>query len=330
MIRFVTLLALALSLSFGAVHAQQSTTRNNSLRDGAQPFLSGGGDMTKVADMVELSLSKNSSGTSAISEKLCKERRACITPLELFTQIKLQHPDVGIGNDVGGLPSYLRTLVKNEHPKAGKRTVGRVVVKNGKRTMDYGYSREPAPGEVVWTDVNTGEEVLMGNCLNTIDIHSVSELVVTAERKRVGGPGASLDDCVSVVFSATQDGYVRWGVGSATGPLPPDVCNAQKQGNGAFAAWWGQCDTCVAAENVIRKILGPRAMVYQRFLYKVTEGRQELRFSRAVTEQVIYICQEDKNGQRTCGVYIRPEDWKEKKEISIPDNFWIADKGNCP
>lgn len=154
---------------------------SNSFRDGAQPFLTGaGGDMKAVADMADVSLAKNPAGTSPVSDKLCKEQRACITPLELFTQIKEKHPDVGIGNDVHDLPSYLRTLVKNEHPGEGKRTVGRVIVKNGVRKMDYGYSRAPAPGEAIWTDVNTGEEVFMGRCLNTIDLATVSELIVEA------------------------------------------------------------------------------------------------------------------------------------------------------
>jgi hypothetical protein len=169
-----------------AAQAKQREAKAESVSrtDGAQPFMrrtgSDAGDMTQVADWVTKSLARDASGRSPISPELCAKNRSCITPLELFTQIKEKHPDVGIGDDVSGLASYLGTLVKNEHPGEGKRTVGRVLIKNRVRKMDYGYSRMPAPGEAVWTDVNTGEEVLMGNCLNTIDLTTVSEVVVEA------------------------------------------------------------------------------------------------------------------------------------------------------
>ncbi|HET7796250.1 MAG TPA: hypothetical protein VFK72_00070 [Nevskia sp.] len=128
-------------------------------------------------------------------------------------------------------------------------------------------------------------------------------------------------DCVEITFSAVVRGRVRWGVATRKGPLPPDTCNAQRQGNGAWLAWYGDCDTCVPPVGLL---------VPHKFMYGVTEVRQTLRFSKRILEDIVYICLEDDLYNQTCGVYIRPEDWKGRTHIDIPDSMWRVDHGDCP
>ena len=138
-----------------------------------------------------------------------------------------------------------------------------------------------------------------------------------------------VEKCVELSFNAPVGGKVRWGVASATGPLPPSVCNAQKQGNGEWTAWTGQCDECTSAIEYIQGILGDKAEVYHKYLFNVTETRQTIRFSIAVWADVVYICLEGADGSRTCGVYERPQDWDGAYHVEIPDELWKSDE-NCP
>ena len=67
-----------------------------------------------------------------------------------------------------------------------------------------------------------------------------------------------------------------------------------------------------------------------RHLYSTKELRQTLRFSDAVQNAVVSVCLEDADGKRTCGVYMRPEDWKSRTQVEIPDPMWKWDDANCP
>lgn len=117
------------------------------------------------------------------------------------------------------------------------------------------------------------------------------------------------EKCVELTFNAPVGGKVRWGVASVDGPLPPSVCNAQKQGDEEWKAWYGKCDDCVGAIGYIRGILGDKAEIYHKYLYSVTASKQTLRFSTAIWLDLVYICLEYPDGNRTCGVYMRPQDW---------------------
>ena len=149
----------------------------------AQPFLvmqnEQHQDMNVAANLVQASLNRRPDGTALVSEDLCRKTRSCITPLEIYQAIKDKHPDVGLG-PLSELPAYMRSLAKNENPKPGKRTVGRVLDQGGTRSFDWSYQREPFTKEVTWNDPNTGEEVFMGHCLNVIDLSVVAEVKVTA------------------------------------------------------------------------------------------------------------------------------------------------------
>lgn len=145
------------------------------------------------------------------------------------------------------------------------------------------------------------------------------------------GPSRSLagtEPCVEVSFNAPEGSNVRWGIGSTSGPLPPSACNAQRQGDGPWQAWWGECDWCEPAYGYIRGVLGENAQVPHKYLYPTTATRQTLRFSSAVQSRLMYVCLETADGMHSCGVYVRSEDWKGKREIEISDTLWRYD-GSC-
>ena len=142
-------------------------------------------------------------------------------------------------------------------------------------------------------------------------------------------PKPVVEKCVELSFNASVGGKVRWGVASNHGPLPPSVCNAQRQGDGPWTAWAGWCDDCIGAIDYIRGVIGGKGEIYHKYLYPVTATRQTLRFSTAVWADLVYICLEDANGKRTCGVYMRPQDWKSSYNVNIQDVFWISD-ADCP
>ncbi|MSU74646.1 hypothetical protein EXS57_02610 [Candidatus Kaiserbacteria bacterium] len=143
-------------------------------------------------------------------------------------------------------------------------------------------------------------------------------------------PVAVAPKCVELTFYAPVGGKVRWGVGSSTGPLAPDACNAQREGDGPWQAWHGECETCVPQEEYISKLLGSTAQVPHKYLYPVGVRKQTFRFSSEIWTKVLYFCLEDAIGVKTCGSYIRPESWKGQYQVQIPDRVWVWDDRKCP
>src|SRR3989338_3612654 len=139
---------------------------------------------------------------------------------------------------------------------------------------------------------------------------------------------ASGEQCVELPFNAPVRGFVRWGVASSLGPLPPSNCNAQRQGDGPWTAWVGECDDCVPPNDLF-EMLGSKVRVPHKYLYGVTENRQTLRFSTAVWTRLVYICEEDERGAQSCGVYTRPQDWEGRYRVPIADTMWVWDTDSC-
>lgn len=136
--------------------------------------------------------------------------------------------------------------------------------------------------------------------------------------------------CVELAFNAPVGGKVRWGVGTTSAPLPPDACNAQRQDEGPWTAWYGECDECIPALAYVQGILGGSAQIPHRYVYPATHVRQTLRFSPTVWASVVYICLEHASGSQTCGVYTRPADWRGRYRVELPDTLWRNDDGHCP
>lgn len=155
------------------------------------------------------------------------------------------------------------------------------------------------------------------------------------------------EECVEIPFNAPVGSTVHWGVGSNHGPLKPSACNAQKQGDGAYTAWVGECSVirqivrdgkvvqlpeCTADVDFIRRTLGENTTVPHRYTYKATAAQQTLRFAKEIqTGSVVYFCLEYPDKSSTCGVYMRPQDWKGRAVVPIPDQLWVKNTGdNCP
>lgn len=144
-----------------------------------------------------------------------------------------------------------------------------------------------------------------------------------------GPPLPPQKKCVELTFNAPVGGHVRWGVGTLAGrSLLADECNAQRQGDGPWVSWYGECDICIPAIGYIRETIGGNARVFQKFLYPVTHTKQTIRFSTEVWANLVYICLEDASGRQSCGVYMRPQDWKGQYRVDIPDGMWVW--GTCP
>ena len=189
-----------------------------------------------------------------------------------------------------------------------------------------------APGEK-WSVTYNGNVYSVGrwdicNNWSIISIVPVSPPVPVVTRTIVIRPPP--ERCVDISFNAPTNGYVRWGVGSVDGPLPPSACNAQKQGDDAFSAWYGQCDVCTAAMSFLKRWLGEDVVIPHKYYYAVTSTRQTIRFSTAVLTKVVYVCLETAEHQRSCGVYMRPQDWNGRTHVPFDDSLWRFTGGNCP
>lgn len=148
------------------------------------------------------------------------------------------------------------------------------------------------------------------------------------------------DPCVELTFRIPEgatNAHVRWGVASNDGPLPPSACNAQKEGNGSWKAWYGECDECVPAYGYIRRTMGASATVPHRYYYKATAREQTIRFSTHIWDRLGYVCLEyTLNGRvvHTCGVYVPPGEgngaWQRRHAVDIADSLWLVDNGKCP
>jgi hypothetical protein len=193
--------------------------------------------------------------------------------------------------------------------------------------VEIAFPRGVAATTIEWTmscEGKTYQLILPEVCYNwsvTSTKAPLSVKIVTPSAK-VETPQSG---CVELSFDAYVGGEVRWGVGSANGALPPSECDAQKQGDGHFVAWWGLCDECEPALEFIRTLLGQEAQIYQKFLYRVTAKHQTLRFSSAILTRVVYICQEDASGAQSSGVYMRPQDWKGRQHVELSSELWKWD-----
>lgn len=285
--------------------------------------LTGGRENLILANLIEESLRQRPDGTGHVRGSPCS------TPRDFYDAIVAWHPNVGL-NSVAGLPAFLRALIRRNPISEGftgeyvmsRMFCGRPGTRQSGDSLDLSGSwrRRFRANEFAWFHPNHNFPIMAGDCANIV---KPPEEEVPDER------------CVTVTWNAIVGGKVRWGVGTASRPLPPHHCNAIRQGDGPWEAWNGECDECTPNYGYIRRQLGGQARVPHRYIYDVTAARQTLRFSTDVWNTVVYICLEAPDGvQRTCGVYINPGnnpgDWANRYEVVIPDELWLLDDGNCP
>ena len=270
-----------------------------------------------VANLVTESLRRDPSGNGYV------RGTPCLTPNHLYNAIKRAHPSVAPPS-VAELPAFLRTLVLRRARAegfTGRYTMSRMLCERAETSrpadeVDWGAAREFRLNEYAWFHPNSSAPIMAGDCGNVV-------LAPIA-------PPPAEERCVELHFNAFVGGKVRWGVGSLNGALAPSECNAIRQGDGAWKAWGGECDECVPAIGYISQTLGGTAQVPHRYLYDVEERHQTIRFSTEVWEKTVYICLEDANGRRSCGVYTRRQDWHGRYSVEISDSLWILDDGHCP
>jgi len=56
-----------------------------------------------------------------------------------------------------------------------------------------------------------------------------------------------------------------------------------------------------------------------KVLYGVTDRHQSYRFSDAILTKVIYVCIEKRDGTQVRAFFYRPEDWKGRRHVEVPD-----------
>ena len=219
-----------------------------------------------------------------------------------------------------GTRTFVSNSMKLDFMRSGKRALWRNVLVAFEKppVPNMSYSAPSEEWSVTWH----GQAWTVGIpdvCRNLYGKKSPAPTLALAEPR-----------CVELSFDAPIGGNVRWGVGSTNGPLAPSACNAQEQGDGPWKAWYGQCDVCVPAIAYIQGILGATAEVPHKYLYQVGQSHQTLRFSSEIQKEMIYICLEDAEGHRTCGVYMRPQDWKGRMDVTIPESDWVWHEESCP
>jgi hypothetical protein len=147
------------------------------------------------------------------------------------------------------------------------------------------------------------------------------------------------DPCFVIAFSThPRNGArvrnVRWGIGSGSPePLPPSECTARHQGADPWGGLLDPCDTCVVpveALTFIERLLGRQVLAYYTYMYPVTDEWQELRFPRSMQNKAVRICLEYEDNTATCGVYVSRKDWDGQSVVTIPDDMWLMDNGDCP
>jgi len=141
------------------------------------PLMKGLKDADELAGLVEKSLKRDAWGNSQLDPDRCQKNGSCATPNHYFTGIRKKHPSAKL-ESVGELPRYLRSLEKKSAP-TGVWQMSRLLV-NGEdiRYDDTGWKRPFHKDEVAWTDLNTGETILAGDCGNV-----VGELVKQVARR---------------------------------------------------------------------------------------------------------------------------------------------------
>lgn len=131
------------------------------------PMMKGLKDPTELASLVDSALQRDPTGKTLLDAARCKKSGSCASAYNYFYGIQKRHPNAKL-EDIAELPRYLRSLVEQPAP-AGVWQISRLLVHGSTYTYDpTGWHRAFLQGEKVWSDVNTGEPTLAGNCGNVI------------------------------------------------------------------------------------------------------------------------------------------------------------------
>lgn len=131
------------------------------------PMMEGLKNPTELAALVEESLKSDPTGKKLLDPARCKKNGSCATAYDYFYGIGLAHPSAKLEN-IAELPRYLESLRSDPAPE-GKWHLSRLLVRGEQHTYDAkGWTRAFFSGETVWSDRNTSERILAGDCGNVI------------------------------------------------------------------------------------------------------------------------------------------------------------------
>lgn len=116
-----------------------------------------------LSTLIQKSLEEDPSGNKPISAKYTT------TPNFFLEAIQKNHPSAKLGS-IEELSQYIRSLEKKASPKDDKKhQLARIVQDKKGRYLDFeGWKRKFYSDELVWFDINTGEDILAGYCANVI------------------------------------------------------------------------------------------------------------------------------------------------------------------
>jgi hypothetical protein len=275
-----------------------------------------------LAQILADALVRDPSGIKLIDAAKCARDGSCATPLAYLEAFQRYDPAAGL-TTVSQLPGYVRSLVMDCTIK-GRFMMADIYLRSLTamvRVETARMSRFIGNAECVFKNPKTGQPVIAQRCANPVGKRVAPPLL----------PPPPKHHCHTISFNARPDAWVSWYAASTTGPFRPDVCNAQKQDNGSWRAWYGQCDQCTPSVAFAKRVLGGAAEIVHQYFYRVTDERQTLSFDDSVTEKEIGICRVSEHRQvASRRVHIRPEDWKGRSHIDIPDSFWQLDDGQHP
>jgi hypothetical protein len=163
----------ALTASATSAQAQETQSSEFAGQQGA-PLMKGLSGPGELADLIDASLAKDSSGNTLLDEKRCKLNGSCATPMTYVTGITTWHPRSAV--TLAGLSTYIRGL-KNAVAD-GEFYSARMV--GYQLDLTSGFKRKLMSGEVAWYDTQTGEAILFENCGNIMAAVEVAEVVVQA------------------------------------------------------------------------------------------------------------------------------------------------------
>ena len=139
----------------------------------ALPLMKGLENPGQLADLIEDSLKEDAEGNGLLDAEHCTKSDAtrCATPNHYFDGIRKDHPESKIGS-VAELPMYLRSL-EARPGLPGRWRMSRLLVAIVGDTVNVrydaeGWSRAFRQGENAWVDINTGEQILAGDCGNVV------------------------------------------------------------------------------------------------------------------------------------------------------------------
>ena len=197
---------------------------------GNKGFYYGAQNPNHLAELIEATLKKDSSGKTLFDATKCHHGDgSCGSPLTILTALQQVNPGRHLKN-VSEVPGYLRTKLKEVAPDGGTYRVSCLRPLGGDKfevVMDC-LERAFEPGEKAWVDVDTEIAVFASKCANVIlrpiplkitiiggeqscaEIHFFARAGETIVRHAPLGMPAFEDDCFAIKKVGEKEFHIPW------------------------------------------------------------------------------------------------------------------------